>query len=84
MDSDGFEVPADAARLEVDARAGAHVERQARGGEVGDGLIQTHRRLQPGLEPGVAGEVVFVERLLDQHQPEVVERLERGCVVGIV
>jgi hypothetical protein len=39
-----------------------------------DRLVEADRRLQPPLQRRVIGHIVVVERLLDHHQVEGVER----------
>ena len=72
---------AHAADLDVDHPAGTQVERLARVVGRVDALVEADRRLQGGLEPGVVDDVVVGQRLLDQEQVEVVERLERRQVI---
>ena len=50
------------------------------GAERVDRLVQADGRRQPALQRRVVAEVVVVQRLLDHHQ---VEAIERGQVIGI-
>ena len=44
-------------------------------------LVEADRRLQGCLKPGVVDDVIVGQRLLDQQQPELVERLECRQIV---
>ena len=78
---DRLAVAADAARLDVDDPAGA--ERDAPPRAARSEWIDSSRQIGVGiraLQRGVIADVVVVERLLDHHQ---LESVERGQVVGV-
>ena len=81
VDPDRFGQAPDPTSLDVDDRAGAGVERRARGGGGGDRLVEADRRAQPAGQLGVAGDVVLGQGLFDQEEVEIVEPGEMVCVV---
>ena len=76
-----FEQAADSADLDVDRPAGTQVESLPRVVGRVDALVQADRRLQGSLEGRVVDDIVVGQRLLDQEEVEVVERLERGDII---
>jgi hypothetical protein len=84
VDADGLVQPADAARLDVHDPAGTARDRVTGPDRVGDGLVEAHRGPPPRGVSRVVAQPVRRERLLDLYEPELVEPIERGHVVGIV
>jgi len=75
---------AQSADLDVDDAAAPQIEGFARIVDRMDALVQTDRRAQLCLQPRVIDDVVVRQRLLDHHQLELIQRLQRLHMLRIV
>ena len=73
-------VSADAAEFDVDDFAGADFDRGARVFDIVDAFIEANRRFDLALQLGVGKDVVPAKRLLDHHEVEGIELLEKRRV----